>query len=481
MADEREAGLKLYSLGIVLQAKVRGSDTIVVDPIEAFPMDNGAIGIDTKNKKTSLKDQHGVERKSEIKGGSAIKAKWIPFGHSNRESAPDVQPNETVILFAYADTQEFYWTTLFREPQLRRLETVRHMYCNIPDGLTPYDDDTSYWSEISTHDKMVTFHTSNNDGEPFTYDVFFDTGHGVVTLLVDDTENLLQLDSKAVVWLMQNAAGTYLKEDQERFFIYAPDYIHEKSVEIYRVAQDFICDTAPVIYLNSPSVIIGKVDCGQDADSEASYHHRPFVHVSQRLNHARIGNAYEAYTHYDDQDMTSITKSTIQEQTQDKTTQATNSHSVETKAHSVAASDSITENTTTHSVTASQSMTESTKAKTTTADDAITETTKSHTLTTEQLHEESVDAVRYSSNTHLIHAEERLTLRTTPDNWDPNDYTDDRGLHLEGPVWINGQGFQATIAEMKQTIADLKAQLEAEYTKKADFDALEQRVTDLGG
>ena len=194
MADDRVAGLKIYSLGIVIQPKVAGSDTIMVSPIEALPMDSGPIRPDSKQVKVSLPDQKGVVKNTEIQGGSTIKAKWIPFGHSNRESAPDVQPSETVILFSYADTQDFYWTTIFREPILRRQETVKYMYSNQPSGQEPYDDDSAYWVLIDTVNKSVQLHTSDNDGETCTYDITLDTKAGSLSI-ADNLGNSVAMDS----------------------------------------------------------------------------------------------------------------------------------------------------------------------------------------------------------------------------------------------------------------------------------------------
>ncbi len=101
MDTSKSSGLKLYSLGIVTKAKTRGDDFIEVTPIEDFSMDKGGLSPDSKEYKVSTPDQHGVSKPSSIKGGSVIKAKWVPFGHSNRETSPDVQPSETVILFSH--------------------------------------------------------------------------------------------------------------------------------------------------------------------------------------------------------------------------------------------------------------------------------------------------------------------------------------------------------------------------------------------
>lgn len=189
--EQQVSGLKPYSLGIVLTAKVRGTDMIVVDPIESLPMSSGKIGEDSLNVDVSFSNKDGIEKKVKLEGGEAIGAKWISHGHSNRETAPDVQPGETVMLFRYGDTDQFYWTTIFREPELRRKETVRYAYSNQPSTGEAYDDKSSYWFEVSTHDQYIHLHTSINDGEPAQFDIVIDTKAGSLSIQ-DDMENNLE-------------------------------------------------------------------------------------------------------------------------------------------------------------------------------------------------------------------------------------------------------------------------------------------------
>lgn len=194
MLQDRESRLKLYSLGIVIETKPRGTDYIEVSPIEDLPFADGLIA-DIKYKyDVTLPDAQGIARSSKIQGNNQLKAKWIPHGHSNRMTAPDVVKNETVIIFRYADTDEYYWTTVFREPNIRRLETVLYAYGDIPSGLIPFDKDSSYWCEVSTHDKYIHVHTAKSDGEPYEYDVKIDTATGYV-LVKDDIGNFYRLDS----------------------------------------------------------------------------------------------------------------------------------------------------------------------------------------------------------------------------------------------------------------------------------------------
>lgn len=195
MSAERESGLKLYSLGIVAVTKDKGSDAIKVTPIEVLTLGNKKLSEEKNNYKVEMPDAKGVKRSSEIESESMLIAKWIPFGHSNRLTPPDVVAGETVILFRFADTEEYYWTTIFREPKLRRLETVNYGYCNIPQGLEPFDKQTSYWFEVSTDQKYIKLHTSKNDGEPYEYDIILDTEKG--NLLIDDNAgNSIELNSE---------------------------------------------------------------------------------------------------------------------------------------------------------------------------------------------------------------------------------------------------------------------------------------------
>lgn len=198
-----ESKLRKYSIGIVLEAKKRDSMFIKVYPIEELPAVNGKIIEAKVRKKDKAKNILGVEIDFDIEANALLIAKWLPSGEGNRITAPDVQPGETVIIYKYADREEYFWESREIAKKLRRLETVRYSFCNLSDGLAEveYDDDSSYFIEISTHDKHIKIHTSKNDGEPVGYDFEFNTGQG--TFQVSDTAgNYLRLDSQSGFWKM---------------------------------------------------------------------------------------------------------------------------------------------------------------------------------------------------------------------------------------------------------------------------------------
>lgn len=187
---------QLYSLGIVIEDKKPGEDLIRVTPIEHIPFMDGKIDELKEEWKNTIPDRNGDVGDFKVEQTHVMRATWIPFGHSNRITAPDVVKNETVMLFKYADTDEYYWTTIFREPKIRRREKVTYMYGNLKEPLKAWDKNSSYWIEISTFEKEkhIEFRTTKSDGEGFAYHFVAKPIDGFM-LMEDDRGNMLKIDS----------------------------------------------------------------------------------------------------------------------------------------------------------------------------------------------------------------------------------------------------------------------------------------------
>jgi len=193
---EQVSELKLYSLGIVTENKPEGTDYILVTPIEKISIQEpGYINETQRTYKSTLKDIDGKENNQEIKATNKIRAKWIPFGHSNRLTAPDVRAGETVILFKFGDVDEYYWTTIFREPSLRRLENVVYGFSNIKGGTEAFDKNTSYWFQVDTIHKKVHLHTADNDGEYTAFDIFINTKKGIM-IVTDNLGEIIEINAE---------------------------------------------------------------------------------------------------------------------------------------------------------------------------------------------------------------------------------------------------------------------------------------------
>lgn len=196
MSDERMSGLHFFSLGIVTKDKPRNTDFVMVSPIEKLSMETGDLSAVEKNYTTSAPDATGVARSDNIKGQADFKAQWLPDGDNNRISAPDVVNGETVRIYRYADTDIYFWTTIYREPGIRRLETALYAWGNLSSGRTAWDKSSSYWHEVSTHEGYMWWKTTNSNGEPYEYDIKIDTKAGTVSIN-DDIGNSIVMDSGA--------------------------------------------------------------------------------------------------------------------------------------------------------------------------------------------------------------------------------------------------------------------------------------------
>lgn len=190
------SSLRFYSIGIVAVTKDPGSDVAKIWLTEVHPFENGDISKLYKKIDVTTVNLKGVKEKAEFEGRAYIEASWLPLSNSNRISSPDVVANETVIVLMFADDQKYYWTTMFREPILRRLENVLYGFSNLATGIgkKAFDRLSSYWFEVSTRNKHITLQTSKSDGEPFSYTIKIDTRRGIVDIK-DDVGNSWQLNS----------------------------------------------------------------------------------------------------------------------------------------------------------------------------------------------------------------------------------------------------------------------------------------------
>ena len=242
----RKSALELYSLGAVVETKVYGSDIIKVTPIEDFAFETGFLNEIKKKHNVVIPDSIGRTKKANVEGGVTIEAKWIPFGHSNRISAPDVVKNETVILFRFGSNDTYYWTSVFREPSLRRLEKVLYAWSHIRDGIGKkvFDRLTSYWIEVSTFDKWIWIKTNKNDGEPFAYDVKIDTKNGKIEIK----------DSAGEFFEFNSATGTLTAKMNKRIYLDAPDIHFKASNKIFSEAPVILDKASTSITHDTPQV-----------------------------------------------------------------------------------------------------------------------------------------------------------------------------------------------------------------------------------
>lgn len=258
---------KPYSLGYVLANKKPGSSTIDVLPVEHFPAVDGEITASVEKIEVTGQNPDGSTYSLSMDNGTSIPAKWLPFG-SNRVTAPDVRRKERVMIYQFADTNEYYWVPCGLDDHLRRLETVIYAFNADPDPNSKgeeLDFTKCYYFEISTRTKNVTFQTSKANGEPFAYTTQYNTAEGVVTL-ADDDSNFIELNSKERKLLFHNGEGTFAEISRKIISLFAPDKISLVAKNLIEFTTKlFAVNASSKVTINTPTAVFSdNVEIGKD-------------------------------------------------------------------------------------------------------------------------------------------------------------------------------------------------------------------------
>ena len=184
----------MHSLGQVTIDKEEDSLYIDVFPIELHPGKSGELS------KPDLIKHENYNIKGELENlvvskTTTIKAKWLPLGNSNLLEPPMVGKGETVILYRYADTDNYFWVTLYNQQHLRKRDKYT-IYLSNKGSVVGGDEDLekAYYLTFDTINKYIRLHTDDTDGELTTYDIEINTKEGFLTI-IDGKKNEITLDS----------------------------------------------------------------------------------------------------------------------------------------------------------------------------------------------------------------------------------------------------------------------------------------------
>lgn len=216
-----------YSLGIVAVNKPLKTDIVEVTPVEHLTMLDGELNDHIKEVQLSSNNFDGSSYETLTKQSATLKCRWLPNG-SNRITSPDVRRGEQVMIWKFGDADRYYWSSLEYEKKLRKLETVVFGISATKDEDDIGTPDSMYYLEISSHKKLIHFHTSKANDEPFAYDLQLNTKDGYL-LFTDDVGNLINLDSENTYIELTNEDGTTVQLDKKNLLLDAPDYVDIKA------------------------------------------------------------------------------------------------------------------------------------------------------------------------------------------------------------------------------------------------------------
>lgn len=216
--------LRFYSIGIVAENKALKSKHVEVTPTEEMPMLDGELAPVSTDYKAKAVDNLGSSYEATVETTTTVKALWLPIGAANRITAPDVRRGELVNLYKFGDTDQYFWNTLNDDIKLRKLETIIYAFSATTNEASEINDKTYYFIEISTHKKLITLHTSKDNGEPYGYDIQLDTGNGKL-VITDDVGNYILLDSKETRIVLKNLDSSEFDMYKKNLTANIPDTI----------------------------------------------------------------------------------------------------------------------------------------------------------------------------------------------------------------------------------------------------------------
>lgn len=232
-----EGGLREIGIGRVTQNKAVGSNDILVTPVELFPHMDGEFRSNPSIIQAKGTDSDGKNYEVSAMTDITLTASWYPET-GNRVTAPDVRRGERVKLYQFANQDKYYWRESGLDNNLRRQETVTHVYNNNPnpdgDNAAPTPEN-SYYTEVSTHTGQVTLATNKNNGEPVAWTIQVNTKEGVLNVVTDNGHEF-SLDAVALAMLAQLSTGTKVELNKNNLSMVAPE-----TLDVQAKTIDFTC------------------------------------------------------------------------------------------------------------------------------------------------------------------------------------------------------------------------------------------------
>lgn len=197
---------KIWSLGTVTEDKPFGIDIIRVTPIERLPLQSGPSSSIQNEYNQKIPDAAGNASQQMVKSTKVVEAEWTPDGDNHLFTSPMVRKGEVVKIYKYADTNKYYWTTIYRSPELRRTERIIWGAGNLSNPGGRLDLDSIYYLEFDTLNKVINIKTSLSDGEEYMYQLSLNPGTKQA-FITDNIGNKFIIDSPSNNVILEDVSG----------------------------------------------------------------------------------------------------------------------------------------------------------------------------------------------------------------------------------------------------------------------------------
>lgn len=195
---------KMVGIGIAALDKKPNDVALDVFMQETLPSTSGKLSEVKNNKVDTLSNNNANSYKANK--GKTITCKWKGTSGSNRMSPPDIRKGESINVYQYGGTDQYYWEPFSYEMDLKTTECVVYGFSNKNKKATNTNEASRlsemkkmYYFMVDTINKLVKFHSNKDNGEYTTYDFDIKTKDGILQVY-DGNGNYLQLNSKTNTW-----------------------------------------------------------------------------------------------------------------------------------------------------------------------------------------------------------------------------------------------------------------------------------------
>ncbi len=248
--------LHRYSLGIAAATIAAGTRQLDVIPIETNGFLDGAITNEDAILSTSSQDRTGLQYQKSIRTSNSVTAMWYP-GKANALMPPSIAKGEQVVIYRYADTDQFYWSAEGQSDHLRATDTISvGVSAKGESNEKPLDGTNAYHLEMSSDKKTITLKTTKANGEAVAYTAQFNMESGFFEVN-DDSGNMIQLDSKTHSLAMQSKSGSRVEINDKDITIEAKNKISIKCLVLDVQATTSATVKSALVDINGTTTKLG--------------------------------------------------------------------------------------------------------------------------------------------------------------------------------------------------------------------------------
>ena len=255
---------RVVSRGYAAENLELGQNFLEVFCPELSGFADGEIDSKPVESQTQGQDSRGNNYTVKITTSNSIKTKWRQQG-TNRITPPCIRRGERIEVWQYADTDVYYWTPSGEDDHLRRKETVTWAFSNTEDETTKeLTPENSYWGQVNTHEKVVTFETSQSGGEPLKHTMQIDAKKGNFSYS-DSAGNYVQVEGVDNKITVENGDGSKLILDKGNAQWIVPGNIDIKCGNLnietgaMKTSADSITDKANSVSIIGDTSVQGKM------------------------------------------------------------------------------------------------------------------------------------------------------------------------------------------------------------------------------